>query len=215
MIPDALDFRFLLINYYKKIGLNEKELAVIFVIDYLIQEKNDLITGDILSLKMNFSAKEIDDILVNLLHKGYLEYNTDQATMRTTLNPLRQRLYQEFQIEMSNEAKQSSDDNPTEKVVRSFQSELGRNLSPAEIQRVREWIAYGYDANLIIDALKEALSKNRRSIKAVDRILLEWATSEDVKKEGYSAQNESWKNDIDKTIAIAKEKWLDFDDDDK
>ena len=52
MIPDALDFRYLLAEYYKRIGLDETELAVIIMIEHLIQQGNELITPDLLGLKI-------------------------------------------------------------------------------------------------------------------------------------------------------------------
>ena len=52
-MPDALDFRYLLIEYYKKIGLSETDLAVLMVIDHLLQQGNTLITADLLQLKMS------------------------------------------------------------------------------------------------------------------------------------------------------------------
>jgi len=64
---------------------------------------------------------------------------------------------------------------------------------------------------MIINALKEALSKNKRSLRSIDKILLQWQTRDDMEKEGYSAVSESWSKDIEKTIEIAKTNWIDND----
>ncbi|NCA96479.1 MAG: hypothetical protein EOM74_05810, partial [Methanomicrobia archaeon] len=97
-MPDALDFRYLLIEYYKKIGLKETEFAVIMVIDHLLQQGNTFVTADLLQLKMGLSLDEIDAILVTLLNKGFLEFDNENNVMKTTIKPLRKRLYQEFQM---------------------------------------------------------------------------------------------------------------------
>ena len=54
---EALDFRYLLLEYYKKLRLSENEVMVILMIDHLLEQKNTLITPDLLSLKMNIVAK--------------------------------------------------------------------------------------------------------------------------------------------------------------
>ena len=65
---------------------------------------------------------------------------------------------------------------------------------------------------MIINALKEAVSKNKKSLRSIDKILLAWQTRDDMEKEGYSAVSEKWNKDIEETIKIAKTKWIDYDD---
>ncbi len=217
MIPDALDFRYLLAEYYKRIGLDETELAVIIMIEHLIQQGNELITPDLLGLKMSLSTETIDKTMAGLLNKGLLDYTYNSATsgsMATSLKPLKQRLYREFQLDLANEQNGKSVDitSQLENIFAVYQKELGRFLSPAETQRIREWFDYGYSEQMIIDALHEALSKKRRSIRSIDKILLQWATSDDVAKEGFSTKKESWDQDVSQTIEIAKKQWFKFDD---
>ena len=63
MITEAIDFRYLLIENYKKLKISENELATIFVIDHLIGQGNPFVTTDLLSLKMTLDIKEIDNVL--------------------------------------------------------------------------------------------------------------------------------------------------------
>ncbi|NLI94691.1 MAG: DnaD domain protein [Erysipelotrichaceae bacterium] len=217
MIPEALDFRYLLAEYYKRIGIEEVEFVVITMIDHFIQQGNELITPDLLSLKMNLSPALIDQTIVRLMNKGLVDYTYASAktgALSTSLQPLKRRLYREFQLDLADKEKANKVDitSQLENIFGVYQKELGRSLSPAETQRIREWFAYGYSEQMIIDALFEALSKNRRSIRSIDKILLQWATSEDIEKEGFSIKQENWDEDIDKTIEIAKKKWFDFDD---
>jgi len=98
MITEAIDFRYLLIENYRKLKLNENELATIFVIDHLISQGNPFVTADLLSLKMTLDIKEIDKILAKLLTKGMFEYKTIGKNTVATLEPLKQKLYREFQF---------------------------------------------------------------------------------------------------------------------
>ena len=80
---EALDFRYLLIEHYKKIGLDENEFSVILVIDHLLEQKNKFITPDLLSLRMTLKTEVIDKILVRLFTRGLLEYETTNKNIKT------------------------------------------------------------------------------------------------------------------------------------
>jgi DNA replication protein len=215
MIGEAIDFRYLLIENYKKLKINENELATIFIIDHLIGQGNSLITADFLSLKMTMPVKEIDQILAALLKKGIIDYVSEGKKTITTLEPLKKRLYREFQISLADEQKANNSKQIEEtltNIYSEFQKNLGRILSPLEISRIREWVSYGYSDELIINALKESLSKGKKSLRSVDKILLSWAARDDIEEEGHSPLSESWSKNIEETIRIAKTPWLDNDD---
>ncbi len=67
MVSEAIDFRFLLLENYKKLKINEKEFVTLFMIDHFISLGNPFVTADLLSLKMSLDVKEIDKTLVSLL----------------------------------------------------------------------------------------------------------------------------------------------------
>ncbi len=54
----ALDFRYLLLENYKKLGLSENEVIVLLMSDHFLKQKNPLITADLLSLKMGIPVKD-------------------------------------------------------------------------------------------------------------------------------------------------------------
>ena len=95
----------------------------------------------------------------------------------------------------------------------NFEKLLNRSLSPVEISKVHEWVSYGYSDTLIIDALKEALSRGKKSLRSVDKILLSWAKREDLESEGKTPIDDDWTKNLEETIRIAKTPWLDDDED--
>ena len=217
MISEAIDFRFLLLENYKKLKISENQLAIIMMIDHLIEHGNPFITADLLSLKMSLDIKEIDRLLADLLTRGLIEYTTANGKTITSLNPLKERLYREFQISVSkeNEAKNSETiSNQLNNVFEQFQNELGRSLSPIEVSTIREWVSMGYTDEVIIDALKEAINQGKKSIKSVDKILLTWAKRDDLEAEGKTSIDDDWTKNLEETIRIAKTPWLDEDDED-
>ena len=215
MVSEALDFRFLLLENYKKLKLNEQELATIFMIDHLISQGNPFVTQDLLSLKMSLDVKEIDKILAALLTKGYVAYETKDNRTITTLDPLKKILFREYSLSIVKESKAEEKKNvqdELENIYAAFDKLLGRQLSPVEISKIREWVDYGFSDEQIINALKEALSKNKKSLRSVDKILLSWSNRDDMEKYGVTTNREDWDKNLEETIRIAKTPWLDNDD---
>ena len=215
MISEAIDFRFLLLENYKKLKISENQLAIIFMIDHLVSQGNPFVTADLLSLKMSLDIKEIDSLLADLLTRGFLEYATMNGKTVTTLNPLKEKLYSEFQISISKEAEtKKKKDEVLSNIYQSFESALNRSLQPMEIATIREWVDLGYSDEMIINALKEALSQGKKSLRSVDKILLSWAKREDLETEGKTSIDDDWTKNLEETIRIAKTPWLDDDDED-
>ena len=215
MISEAIDFRFLLLENYKKLRISENELAVIFMIDHLVSQGNPFITADLLSLKMSLDNKEIDKLIADLLTRGFMEYVTLNGRTVTSLNPLKEKLFSNFALSVSKEAEnKKGKDEMLANIYQSFEAELGRTLQPMEISTIREWVDLGYSDEIIVNALKEALNQGKRSIKSVDKILLSWAKREDLEAEGKTPIKDDWTKNLEETIRIAKTPWLDDDDED-
>lgn len=206
---------YVLLENYKKLGITETELAVIFMIQHLLKQGNTLITQELLALKMTLSIQDIDQVLSHLLSKRLIEFESDNGEMKTTLKPLELRLYREFEVALLKRREESLEkgfDTQVQNIYGVFEKKFGRTLSPAEFQKIREWISLGYEEDVIIDALHEALDANKKSIRSIDKILLKKTARKDIQKEGYSAISEGWNKDIEKTIQIASEKWVNDDD---
>ena len=215
MISEAIDFRFLLLENYKKLKISENQLAVIFMIDHLVSQGNPFITADLLSLKMSLDIKEIDSLIADLLTRGFMEYATINGKTVTSLNPLREKLFSNFALSVSKEAEnQKKKEDVLANIFQAFESELGRSLQPMEISTIREWVDLGYSDEIIINALKEALSQGKKSLKSVDKILLSWAKRDDLETEGKTPIDDDWTKNLEETIRIAKTPWLDDDDED-
>ena len=69
-----------------------------------------------------------------------------------------------------------------------FESELGRMLSPMEIEKIKEWITSGNSKELILCALNEAVLKGVNNLNYIDSILNSW------KKKGYKNKEDILKD---------------------
>ena len=215
MISEAVDFRFLLLENYKKLKISENELAIIFMIDHLVSQGNPFITADLLSLKMSLDAKEIDNLIADLLTRGFMEYASLNGKTVTSLNPLKEKLFSNFAMSVSKETENRRNrEEVLSNIYQAFESSLNRSLQPMEISTIREWVALGYSDEVIINALKEAISQGKKSLRSVDKILLSWAKREELESEGKTAIEDDWTKNLEETIRIAKTPWLDDDDED-
>ncbi len=208
---DAIDYRYLLIEYYKKLRLSENELSVILMIDHLLQQKNTLITPDLLSMKMNLDVKELDKIFVTLIERGLLVFDTGKK-IKVSLKPLQKKLLKTFTEEMAADDENHNNKEKAEaidSVKKAFEKEFKTTLSPLENSLIDDWIQHGYPADTIIDAMRECVSKGKKTFKSIDKLLLQWQTRDDIAKTGASAASDKWDKNIEETLKIAKAKWID------
>lgn len=209
---EALDFRYLLLEYYKSLRISENDLVVLLFIDHLIIKGTDFVTPDLLNLQTQIEQKAIDEAMVRLVNKGLIEYTTRNGKMITSLNPLRDKLRQLFLLDYEQEKETSANEQYTNEIEEIFvfiSSKFGRSLSPIELQTIKQWFEYGYSKQMIIDAIEQSISKKRYSLKSIDKRLLKLSTAVDYKDEGISLQDEKNRKNIADTLEDVKKQ---FDD---
>ena len=215
MVSGALDFKFLLLDNYKKYKINENTLATILVMDQLINQGNPFITAELLSLKMSLDVADIDIILSKLIINGYLEYKVSGGKTVCSLAPLKEKLFKDFESSMSKEDATENNKEVSANVklaTKDIEKCFKRSLLPLEISKVKEWIMTGYRVETIIDACKDAVNKNTKTISAMDKILATWQSRNDIETDGITTLSRNWNKSLEETIKIAKIPWLDVDD---
>lgn len=211
---EAIDFQYILLENYKKLGISEKQLSVILMTEHLTRQGNSLVTADLLSLKMNFKVKELDAILVELVKADFLAFEMVGSGLVTSLEPLKDKLYRLFQLDVAKEKQNLHDAERSgllTELYAYFEKRLHRTLSPIEQDTLSTWLDDAYDQEDIKSALEEAIASGKRSFKSIDRLLRTSRRREDIDKEGYSGVDDNWDKDIEKTIEIAKTKWVNDD----
>ncbi len=215
MVSGALDFKYLLLDNYKKYKINENTLATILVMDQLINQGNPFITAELLSLKMSLDVADIDIILSKLIINGYLEYKVSGGKTVCSLAPLKEKLYKEFENSLSKDDATENNKEVSANVkaaTKEIEKLFKRNLLPLEIGKVKEWIMTGYRVETIVDACKDAVTKNTKTISAMDKILTTWQSRNDIETDGITTLSRNWNKSLEETIKIAKIPWLDVDD---
>lgn len=178
----ALDFEYLLLEFYKTLNIQEREVVIILMIEHLLKQGNDFITSDLLALKMKYDIKEIDASLSILFTKGYLEYKEVNNELHTSLDSLKKSLFKTFEKTIFTEEEISKNEIIEEKrkiIFDAFITSFNRNLSPIEISRIDSWIEQDVDQTIILDALKDASNREKLSVMYIDRLIVNKLKEED------------------------------------
>ena len=69
-------------------------------------------------------------------------------------------------------------------LFQKFEEEFGRSLSPMEYEIINNWLDTGTSEELILEALKEAIYNNVKSLRYIEKILLNW------KDKGYKNKSD-------------------------
>ncbi|WP_297819601.1 DnaD domain protein [uncultured Lactobacillus sp.] len=175
-----------LLNYYSQLNLSENEVMLLIQLEASSQKGDDFPSDKFLSSKMNLSPIEISELIQGLINKEIItleQDNNDNGKISNyyNLDLLYQRLdkfVNDTKISTSTKSinkKEEGISDPIQQLVRQFEIEFGRLLSPIERQEVAAWINVDhYNPELIKMALREAVLAQVYNFKYVDRILLNW-----------------------------------------
>lgn len=179
----ALNIIYLLLDFYKTLGLKEREVMVILMINQLLTQGNDFITSDVLSLKMNLTMNEIDESLSILFTKKYIEFEEHNNTLTTSIEPIKKILIKLFEKSIfSDEEYQQNEELEAKRelIFNRIQEAFNRSLSPIEINKVDKWIMDNVPVDVILDSLKDSVRANKFSITYMDKIIINKMKEEDL-----------------------------------
>lgn len=210
-----IDWKTLLLENYRELGLSENQVMVLLITDYCIKQGDRLVTADLLSLKMSLEYKLIDQTLAELMNKGLITLITDQDGLtQTSLTGIKELLVDGYvRSYIKDKTKPQSEEKTNDNLISVFETEFGRPLSYLEIQTIKQWVEEGYVEATILSALKTAIGARVKNIRYIDKILLEWRQQEEREQEGYTTITDKWRKDIEESLKkIADINWVDKND---
>lgn len=203
-IANTLEWKTLLIENYKQLGLNENEVSIILIIDCFKRTGKHLVSPDLIALKSTLSLRDIDAINSDLIAKKFIAIEDGQFGLETSLAPLIEILHKIFWEEFMEEERYKDKD----RVFDRLEKVLGRPLSKYEMDTVKDWLSNGESYDSISGAIEIALFANRRNINYIDQILVEYRMKRDMDREGISVvSNSKWDQNLSATIELAKFDW--------
>lgn len=173
-IPRVLLFQ------YHKLGLTDQEFIMLF---YLWNSTDMNYNPKQISNDLGLPLNTVLEIINTLSEKGFLSLNiVKNNNVRSEIINL-DLLYEKLAfLLLKGETKKDSTD-----LFSTYEKELGRALSPTEIEIIHGWLENDATEEMIILALKEAIYNGTTHFRYIDRIIFEWIkkgirTKEDVEK---------------------------------
>ncbi len=162
-----------IIKYYDK--LNLEGLSFILLI-YLINQK-DTISFDPLKISkdLNIESSKVLELINELSEKNYIyiDMKKNNGVIEEFIST--DLFYNKLiSLALENEKQEHSTD-----IYSIFEKELGRTISPTEINTINNWLENDISEELILEALKEAVLSGVFNLRYIDSILFTWV------KKGY------------------------------
>ena len=167
----------ILFNNYRKLNISEEELVIIMLIISLgnkIEYNLDIFVSE-----LSMDKHKVMGLISNLIEKNILSLEVIKSGRKTeeyiSLSLLYDKLLN-IVIDNGNDNVKIDDS-----IFNVFEEELGRLLSPMEIEQIKEWVVTYKNEELIKTALKEAVLNGVSNLRYIDTILNDW------NKKGYKS----------------------------
>ena len=198
-----LDWRTLLIENYKSLGLDESDLAIILIIDRCKSSGQPLVTPELITLKHTMSCDEIDSRMESLMNRKIIAIRDCKDGLETSLQPLIDKMIANMVNEQARAVNKINDE-----IYTLLEKSFSRPLTPFEVSVVRSWFDNGEKIEKIKEAINVAIFSNKKNINYIDSVLLEWKRRNDIADEGQSTVTSKWRKNLGETIELAKLNWL-------
>ena len=169
----------LLLTYYKKIGMSDREFLFYLQLLNYNQAGNPFPDLGIIADTMDIPVDELFQTLQQLIDKGFISIETNinqrgQQEDRYDLSLIYERL-SGFLDQQNQKEVAVTKENEISQLYQTFETEFGRPLSPIEYETIQNWLTVDkYELELLQLALREAVLNQAYSLKYIDRILLAW-----------------------------------------
>lgn len=169
----------LLLQNYTKLGLNTNEFMLWIQLYAAHQAGEDFPDLTLIARNMGSTTEKTYDLLNNLVEKDFVALETaldeqGRQSDRYDLLPAFEKLamlkeQERFEVEEKNDLAAQK------KMLRSFEQEFGRPLSPIEYQKIGYWLNEDHYAPALIElALQEAVLNQAYNFKYIETVLQSW-----------------------------------------
>lgn len=176
-----------LLAYYPQLNISDAEIILIIQLEMFSQQGENFPSNEQIAANTNFSTTDVANLIQALIDNKYLaiEQITDEQGRigsQYSLNLLYAKLDKFLATKLSTSITKTDkatinniDNSQLNKLMRQFEIEFGRYLSPIEREEISAWLNVDhYEPEIIKMALREAVLSQAYSLKYVDRVLLNW-----------------------------------------
>lgn len=156
---NCIDFHKLLFLKGKQIGLSDQESYILNIMLLLHEQGVSLLTPQMIAKYCTSDMKAIDQAMLKFVNERYLDRHNGILDFKP--------LYRRLLDEKVEEVKQVN-------LIERFEDAFGRPLSQTEIEIINSFKRDGYDDQMIVDALLEAVRSNVLNFRYIEKILSNW-----------------------------------------
>lgn len=200
-------------------GLNINLETFLFLM--YLYNKGNKIPFDIHKLSEEFfcDIKKILEYIDNLQKNKLIEIKV----LKNDKNIMEEFIYLDFFYEkillkvIKDTVEESKAEDDKRDVFSILEKEIGKQLSPMEIEIVKAWKESNYSDEMIKEAIKESVINNATSLRYIDKILYEWAKRGITTKEKIEQNRKEFRQRTKEKTSNIKPfdyDWLDDDEDD-
>lgn len=195
-----------LFQNYKKLNITEEELIILICI--INQGDKILYNPAYFTDEIGLDKYKVMQIVNDLAEKGIIEIKVENNKS----GKKEEYIYLDFLynkiFNLLIDLQLGSNKTINSDIFTTFETELGRTISPMEVQIIKDWLHDGITEELIKEALKEAIINNVRNLKYVDRILFNWRSKGFKTKADILKDKNNFRKPTKKTEPIYDYNWL-------
>ena len=198
----------ILLNNYRKLNINEEELIVIMLIISLGSSIE--YNPDVFVRELGMDKPEVMSIISRLIGKNILSIEIVKNGRKSEEYLSLSLLYDKL-LNIVKDVSEEDKVKINSSIFNVFEEELGRLLSPMEIEKIKEWVNTYKNDDLIVSALNEAVLNGVSNLRYIDAILNEWSKKGYKNKEDILKDKSNYRKKKSSTIIDTDMDWLNDD----
>lgn len=195
-----------LFQNYKKLNITEEELIILICI--INQGDKMLYNPAYFTEEIGLDKYKAMQLLNDLAEKGIIEVKVENNKSGKKEEYIYLDLLYNKIFNLLIDLQLGSSQTMNSDIFTTFETELGRTISPMEVQIIKDWLHDGITEELIKEALKEAIINNVRNLKYVDRILFNWRSKGFKTKADVLKDKKAFRKTTKKVEPIYDYNWL-------
>lgn len=200
----------ILFKYYKKLNITEEELLILII---LINKGEKVVYNpNLFTEELDMDKYQAMQLLNDLDEKKIIkiELETNKHGKKEEYISIEQ-LYKKLYANILGSTEVEEEPSINEDIYLKFETELGRTISPYEIELINKWLSNGVSEEIIEEALKEAVYSNVRNFKYIDRIIDNWQAKGIKTKKDIIKDKKNYRTKQTRTEPIYDYNWLEED----
>jgi len=195
----------ILFNNYRKLNINEEELVIIMLIISLGSQIE--YNPDVFVRELGMDKQEVMSIISRLINKNILSIEIVKNGRKTEEQLSLSLLYDKL-LNIVKDINEEDSVKINSSIFSIFENELGKLLSPMEIEKIKEWVTTYKNEELIVAALNEAVINGVSNLRYIDAILNEWSKKGYRNKEDILKDKTNYRKKKSSNIVIPDMDWL-------